>query len=123
MMTAHCLVVALGFCSVVACGSGDDAAKSGSFKDESGRSCQIAGDEITCTGEGAVCDPPATATFIVEKLLMSPMRVCGACLESDDTKSYDSDSCKQVVCAASSECGFPEAECKQGYCWCMPGMC
>lgn len=122
------LVAALALSSFVlsgfvACGSDDGAGANGKFEDESGRSCSVSGEEISCSGEGATCTPPATSVFFLERLLMSPMRVCAGCKGSDGATSYDTDSCEQVPCQASSDCGFPKAECKQGYCWCSPGTC
>lgn len=107
----------------VGCGADDPKGPSGHFEDESGRSCQVQAGDITCTGEGAVCSAPESSAFVLETLLMSPMRVCAGCRSASGAKSYDSSSCEQVVCHATSDCGYANAACKEGFCWCAPGDC
>ena len=116
------LTTALGL-YLAACGS-DDGEGSGHFKDTAGRTCTVSGDDVSCTGEGKVCEPPATSRFVVIGLANSPMQMCPGCKEADGSTSYDTGSdCTQIVCQSNSDCGFAAATCKEGQCWCAPGKC
>jgi hypothetical protein len=122
-MQKRWLVVMVGTILAATFGCSSDDGSNGHFKDEVGRDCHANGDDIECVGSGIPCDAPKTPSFILETLIMSPMRVCAACKSEDGSESYDVSSCKQVVCGSTADCGFPAATCKEGYCYCMPGQC
>jgi hypothetical protein len=108
--------------SLAACGS-DDSGGGRQFKDTAGRTCTVSGDDVSCSGQGKVCEAPSMSTFVVMGLQESPMQMCPGCKDADGSTSYDTDACTQIICESSNDCGFPAATCNAGKCWCAPGQC